>query len=109
MAESVVDQDATMASDSCDDTSDSDASENMEEEARSSASGRRTRHIPAQLATLSAYFKFGMVGVGKKYLAMIAAASKESNLSEEKVKVNYCLLIFYLLYLHHTSIQYFPY
>ncbi len=96
MAGSVADQDATMASDCCD-TSDSDEfspSENkMEEEARSSTSGRRTRHTPAQLATLNAYFKFDMVGVGKNYLAMIAAASKDSNLSEEKVKVNYCLLV----------------
>ena len=44
------------------------------------------RHTPAQQATLNAYFKFGMVGIGKTYSALITTASRECGLSEKKVK-----------------------
>ena len=53
---------------------------------------------PAQLATLNAYFKFGMVGVGKNYSALITAASRDCNLSEKKVKVNYSLYVYILCF-----------
>ena len=49
---------------------------------------KSNRHTPAQLATLNAYYKFGMVGVGKDYTPLITAASADCNLSESKVKVN---------------------
>lgn len=48
---------------------------------------KNNRHTPAQLATLNAYYKFGMVGVGKGYDALISTASADCNLSEKKVKV----------------------
>ena len=38
---------------------------------------------PAQLATLNAYYKFGMVGVGKAYAPLLTAASADCNLSEK--------------------------
>ena len=49
---------------------------------------KSNRHTPAQLATLIAYYKFGMVGVGKDYTPLITATSADCNLSERKVKVN---------------------
>ena len=77
--------DTPMASDSCDcDTSDTDGVSPSPLEADKAKAGRRQRHTPSQLATLNAYYKFGMVGVGKNYLTMIAAASKDCNLSEKK-------------------------
>ena len=59
------------------------------------------RHTPAQQATLNAYFKFGMVGIGKTYSALITTASRECGLSEKKVKVrinltsmsNFCFVL----------------
>ncbi len=46
------------------------------------------RHTPTQIALLNKYYKFGMVGVGRSYAAMIAAVSRDSNLSEDCVKVS---------------------
>ena len=43
------------------------------------------RHTSAQLAT--AYYKFGMVGVGKRYSTLITAASGDCNPSEKQIKV----------------------
>ena len=44
------------------------------------------------------YFKFGMVGVGKNYSALITAASRDCNLSEKKVHVNYSLYVYILCF-----------
>ena len=43
-------------------------------------------------------FKFGMVGVGKNYSALITEASRDCNLSEKKVKVNYSLYVYILCF-----------
>ena len=48
---------------------------------------KNKRHTPAQLATLNAYYKNGMVGVGEIYAPLIHQASAECNLAEKKVKV----------------------
>ena len=49
----------------------------------------RIRHTPTQTALLNTYYKFGMVGVGQSYAAMISAVSNESNLSKDSVKVSH--------------------
>ena len=59
---------------------------NLEDEVRTCA-GKGRRHTSAQLATLNAYYKFGMVGVGKYYSTLITAASGDCNLSEKQIKV----------------------
>ena len=59
---------------------------NLKDEVRTCA-GKDRRHTSAQLATLNAYYKFGMVGVGKHYSTLITAASGDCNLSEKQIKV----------------------
>ena len=59
---------------------------NLEDEVRTCA-GKGRRHTSAQLATLNAYYKFGMVGVAKRYSTLITAASGDCNLSEKQIKV----------------------
>ena len=48
-----------------------------------------------QKATLLSYFNSGMVGVGKKFSALITTASAESGLSEKQVRVHNRALLIY--------------
>ncbi len=70
----------------------SSSEESVREIETDSRAGNTRRHSPAQLATPNVYFKFGMVGVGKNYLALITAAARDSSLSEKKIKVNLSFL-----------------
>ena len=59
---------------------------NLEDEVRTCA-GKSRRHTSAQLATLNAYYKFGMVGVGKHYSTLITAASETAIFQRNKSRL----------------------
>ena len=90
--------DEKMYNDCCSESDELSSCESTMEAEAGSCTGKGRRHTPAQLATLNAYFKFGMVGVGKNYSALITAASRDCNLSEKKVKVNYSLHVYILCF-----------
>ena len=66
---------------------DESSEDEMVVESRKTSTRRGQPFPPATVAALRAYHTRGMVGVGKKYEAMIDEASKETNLSEDQIKV----------------------